>query len=122
MAMTNCLSGRVLLAPSARCRRNSPFHVAARQPRLVTRAAADQTNAGYTACCDMCISQRCSAVMVVHAGIWAMLTNHAVPAPRRREVLLKSFNVGVLAALFNFGAVARPDGLGIQVRDDVLLR
>jgi hypothetical protein len=34
-------------------------------------------------------------------------------------VLLKSVNVGVLAALFNFGAVARPDGLGIQVRDDI---
>lgn len=30
--------------------------------------------------------------------------------------MLKSVNVGVLAALFNFGAVARPDGLGIQVR------
>lgn len=32
----------------------------------------------------------------------------------RREILLKSVNVGVLAALFNIGAVARPDGLGIQ--------
>jgi hypothetical protein len=44
---------------------------------------------------------------------------HTALASRRREVLLKSVNVGVLAALFNFGAVARPDGLGIQVRDDI---
>ena len=43
-------------------------------------------------------------------------TTRAVLACRRRELLLKSVNVGVLAALFNFGAVARPDGLGIQVR------
>lgn len=49
-----------------------------------------------------------------------MLSRH-VPhlACRRRELLLKSVNVGVLAALFNFGAVARPDGLGIQVRDHI---
>lgn len=39
-----------------------------------------------------------------------------VNACRRREVLLKSVNVGVLAALFNIGAAARPDGLGIQVQ------
>ena len=34
-------------------------------------------------------------------------------------MLLNSVNVGVLAALFNFGAVARPDNLGIQVRRHV---
>jgi uncharacterized protein (DUF1499 family) len=32
----------------------------------------------------------------------------------RREVLLKSVNVGVLASLFSFGAVDRPKDLGIQ--------
>jgi hypothetical protein len=45
---------------------------------------------------------------------------HVPPhASRRRELLLKSVNVGVLAALFNFGAVARPDNLGIQVHHSV---
>jgi hypothetical protein len=35
-------------------------------------------------------------------------------------VLLKSVNVGVLAALFNFGAAARPDSLGIQVHRGIV--
>lgn len=33
----------------------------------------------------------------------------------RREILLKSINVGVLASLFSFGAVERPKDLGVQV-------
>lgn len=35
------------------------------------------------------------------------------PHPRRRQVLLKSVNVGVIAAIFTWGAAPRPGNLGI---------
>lgn len=63
-------------------------------------------------CCDGATCRILDDVPTVRAAL----------ACRRREVLLKSVNVGVLAALFNFGAVARPDGLGIQVRHGMCLQ
>ncbi|KAF5834292.1 hypothetical protein DUNSADRAFT_9115 [Dunaliella salina] len=53
---------------------------------------------------------RASKQQSEHAG----LAEQAPAGVGRREMVLRSVNVGVIASLFTFGAVPRPNNLGVQ--------
>ena len=88
-------------------------HSAAHCALLSTAVAAAFTVAAATAGCRCAIAAPCSS----HALEQAPAPRH-LPLPHtvhaRRQILLKSVNVGVIGALFTWGAVERPATLGIN--------